>query len=377
MTEAVTPPQPGTPEYEAAMIAKFDAHVAGQDPNNAAVPNADTKPAKPEGVPDKFWNAEKGTVDYSAWSKSTTEAERKLTELSTSQKQTAEAKAKADAEAKTRADTEKKTQLETALATVKGKADAKPEEIKAAQDALDAHLAATKAPEQKTPEQKPNVKQVVQELTTAFAKNGNKLTDDDYAKAEQAGFDRETVDAYIAGQQAVVEKRDSSILEGAKVTAEQFGAMAEWAKANLKAEEITAFNESLAKGSVQDATRSRSPTSRASSKQRSGKTRSCSAASRRPKSATVSSPWRSRRPRRRTSDTAKTKRTRATWSAASLHRQVTSGTLLPAKAVLPVHPLKNRAPIQHRKSHHDPLHRQAARANRSGCAPSPRKRDAR
>jgi hypothetical protein len=237
------------------MVAKFEAHTAGTDAANLA----DDKPVKPEGVPDKFWNAEKGTVDYTSWSKSTAEAERKITELSTSQKsaaEQAEAKAKAEAQVKAEADTkaaaEKKTQLEQALATVKAKADAKPEEIQAAQKALDEHVAATKPPEQKAPTVVP-VKQLMTELGESFSKNGGKLSDEDYAKAEKSGFDRDTVDAYIAGQVARSEARDKAVLEGAKVTKEQFAAIGEWAGANLPAEEIKSVNEALAKGTPEAA----------------------------------------------------------------------------------------------------------------------------
>ncbi len=46
--QAAAAPRPGTPEYDAAMIAKFDKHQSGADAN-AVAPDAATKP---EGVPD-------------------------------------------------------------------------------------------------------------------------------------------------------------------------------------------------------------------------------------------------------------------------------------------------------------------------------------
>lgn len=71
--ETVEAPKPGTPEYDQAMLArKRDARGDGP-----AEPTAEG-PQKPEGVPDKFWNAETGEVDYAAMAKSYAELEAKL-----------------------------------------------------------------------------------------------------------------------------------------------------------------------------------------------------------------------------------------------------------------------------------------------------------
>lgn len=86
--------------HDAAMIAKAEGVsivandrgegtvIAQRDPNAPSQtgkpePKQDTpagKTAKPEGVPDKFWNAEKGEVNYAAWAKSTSELEAKFTQ---------------------------------------------------------------------------------------------------------------------------------------------------------------------------------------------------------------------------------------------------------------------------------------------------------
>lgn len=58
-----TAPAPGSPEYDAQMAQKYEQRTG------------DVK-QKPEGIPDKFWNAEKGEVDYAAMAKSYTELEK-------------------------------------------------------------------------------------------------------------------------------------------------------------------------------------------------------------------------------------------------------------------------------------------------------------
>ena len=75
-------PKLGTPEYDAAKAAEFDKRTeeAAQAAKDQTI--QPDKPQKPEGVPDKFWDAEKGEVNYAAWSKSTAELEAKLSKQS-------------------------------------------------------------------------------------------------------------------------------------------------------------------------------------------------------------------------------------------------------------------------------------------------------
>lgn len=77
-------------------------------------------------------------------------------------------------------------------------------------------------------------------LETEFTENGG-LTDDTYAKLEQAGFDRSTVDAYIAGQQALNEQMQSRIEEHVG-GGERLQSALEWAAQNLGPAEAQAFN---------------------------------------------------------------------------------------------------------------------------------------
>jgi len=74
-----------------------------------------------------------------------------------------------------------------------------------------------------------------------YDKNGGKLSDESYAKLQQAGYPRDFVNDYIRGQEALaaqeteaVFKEVGGVKEFAKVTA--------WAKANLPTAELEAFN---------------------------------------------------------------------------------------------------------------------------------------
>ena len=75
--EAVVAPKLGTPEYDAAQDAKYreaGVKIAG-DP--AADPAADDdKPQRPEHIPEKFWDAEKGEVRVDDLAKSYAELEK-------------------------------------------------------------------------------------------------------------------------------------------------------------------------------------------------------------------------------------------------------------------------------------------------------------
>lgn len=70
------------------------------------------------------------------------------------------------------------------------------------------------------------------------------LSDATYEDLAKKGIPRETVDAYIAGQQALVEKRQSAGYEivGGK---DEYSKMVEWAKVNLSKEEAAAYNQAV------------------------------------------------------------------------------------------------------------------------------------
>src|ERR1700720_209995 len=64
-TPPATEPQPGTEEYNAMMAARYREMSGRSDP-----------PARPEHVPEKFWNADKGEVNVDALLKSYGELEK-------------------------------------------------------------------------------------------------------------------------------------------------------------------------------------------------------------------------------------------------------------------------------------------------------------
>lgn len=180
---------PGTPEYDAAMIAKSDAANGIQTPPAA--------PVKPEAVPEKFWDADKGVVNYEAWAASTKELEAKFTQA----KQGDEKK------------------------PAEGLNVEVPADDKAAADALQA------------------VGLNMDEFSAEFAEKGE-LSPESFAKLEKAGIGKDMVDAYIEGQIALQEKYDA---KGYAVVGGQdkFAQMTEWAVQNMTRAELVAFNDAV------------------------------------------------------------------------------------------------------------------------------------
>jgi hypothetical protein len=189
--------QPALSAHDQAMVAKVDA-VAAQAQQQAGVqpPAQEAKPAapqRPENVPEKFWDAEKGQVNTEALLKSYGELEA--------------GKNKPAAEPPKEGEKGTETTPEEAA---KALADAKVD---------------------------------VEAMSSRFAQEG-KLSDDDYTQLAKAGFGKEVVDAYIAGQEALAAQRDSQGFQLAGGQ-EQYQAMAQWAVANLPQAERDAFNESV------------------------------------------------------------------------------------------------------------------------------------
>lgn len=191
--QVVTPAAPvvGSPEYDAAMAAKYDA-------SQGAVADA---PVRPDHVPEKFWNADTGAIDTAAWAKSYTELEQKQ-----SQGKPAEAAVVAPADvAKT------------------------PEEVAAA-----AALAPT------------GLK--MEDLSAEYQKAGG-LSEDSYKKLSDAGIPKDMVDQYIAGQQAMANQvtAEAHAVAGGK---DEFAQMTKWAATGLTAGEIAAYDKAVTGGTV-------------------------------------------------------------------------------------------------------------------------------
>lgn len=80
-------------------------------------------------------------------------------------------------------------------------------------------------------------------LEAEFTEKGG-LSDETYESLAKAGFDRATVDGYIAGQQALADASQARI-EAHVGGAETLEAMIEWAASGLSPEEKVAFNKTV------------------------------------------------------------------------------------------------------------------------------------
>jgi hypothetical protein len=88
-------------------------------------------------------------------------------------------------------------------------------------------------------------------FSTEFAEKGE-LTPESYAELEKAGLTKDIVDQYIEGQKARATQYESSVK--AEVGGdEQYNQMVTWAKANMSPAEITAFNNAVGSGDVNQA----------------------------------------------------------------------------------------------------------------------------
>ena len=188
---------PGTPEYDAAMVAKADA-AAGTTPPAA--------PVRPDNVPEKFWNATTGAVNVEALLKSYTELEK------------VKPAAPATPPAATPTTPGAKLEVPTDDAATKAVADA----------GLD-----------------------MGKLQSEFAQHGD-LTPETRAALDAKGYPKEIVDGYIAGQKALAASYDAAAFEAAGGQAE-YGKLTDWAKTGLSDGEKVAFNKAVTSGDVAQA----------------------------------------------------------------------------------------------------------------------------
>jgi hypothetical protein len=222
-------PVPGTPEYDAAMIAKFEnkgviGDANADDPQAKPAVKPAEKPVKPEGVPDKFWNAEKGEVDLIGLAKSYTELEKTRSQPKPEEKPAVPA---VDAA---------KAKLESDLAALKAKPDAKPEDVQAAEKALADYKPAVPAP----------TKLDFTKVDAEFAEHG-KLSDKTVEALEAAGFDRSRIDLHLRGLQALQREYSGKAFTAAGGE-EKYNAMIAWAKTGLAEGERKAFDTAVMSG---------------------------------------------------------------------------------------------------------------------------------
>lgn len=186
----------GTPEYDAAMIAKYDAaHTPPSDTPEEA-PTEITP--MPEGGQEKFYNKETGAYDWPSHAK---DAEYRLTQ------------------------SKKPTTPETPKAGDPPPVDA---DADAAAQALDDKGLDLKS------------------FEAEFAEKGE-LTAESYEKLAKVGFSRDYVDTYIEGRAAIAERVVAEI-HAVAGSADDYARMTEWAKATLPKEEVAAYNEAVING---------------------------------------------------------------------------------------------------------------------------------
>lgn len=84
-----------------------------------------------------------------------------------------------------------------------------------------------------------------------YAEKGS-LTEESYTKLSAMGINKDTVDAYISGQEALAQKHNASIMSSVG-GAENYNNMVQWASENLSKAEIDAFNNTVDNGSLEQA----------------------------------------------------------------------------------------------------------------------------
>lgn len=193
MSDATPTPEaaqivPGTPEYDAAMAANFDAAQAAATPKPATTET----PERPAWLPEKFKSPEDMAKAYA--------------------------------------------ELERAKSQPKPADEAKPDPSKATQE------------EAKTEAAKAGVDYSAfeQEFQTS-----GELSDASYAKLEAAGISRDMVDAYIDGQVAIAGQIQTEVFSSVGGEA-KYGEMVSWAATNLPKGEVAAFNRAMDYGSVDE-----------------------------------------------------------------------------------------------------------------------------
>lgn len=151
------------------------------------------KAQKPEHVPDKFWDAEKGEVNFEAWAKSTRELEQRFHQQN-----------------------QQKTN----------------EQQQQQQDGND-------VPKGETPAQS----NAIQLAANEYAQTGD-LSKETREKLVKSGIDEDTINTYLAGLKA---QEKLMVMEAYQLVggAENYEAMIQWAQENLSDAEIDAFDAAL------------------------------------------------------------------------------------------------------------------------------------
>lgn len=189
------------PAHVAAMIARVD----GAGPSGEPTPTTqEATKSRPDGVPEKFWDAEKGEVKVADMAKSYAELEAKQSGKPADPVKAPEATPELNEDG-----TPKVPDASTELAS-KG---------------LD-----------------------LNEFSSEFTKNGA-LAPESYDKLEKAGYPKAIVDQYIAGQQALAASFEAEVRAVAGGS-EQFDEVSTWATENLSHAEKVAYNAAIDSGDI-------------------------------------------------------------------------------------------------------------------------------
>lgn len=157
-----------------------EADTSGKDV--ASEGNSSDAPSRPDFVPEKFWDADKGEARLEDWAKSTTHLEGEL------------------------------SNTKAELARIKGEGNSESFSL--------------------------------QDMSNEYAENGV-LSDDTYKTLEGAGIPKEYVDMFIAGQTAIQEAQQAQILSKFEMNSQSYNEMAEWAKTNLSKDELAEYNRKV------------------------------------------------------------------------------------------------------------------------------------
>lgn len=173
-------------------------------------PTEDTTGGRPENVPEKFWDADKGEIRVEELLRSNSELERMIGSRSGDSETAAEP-------------------LEDAQGTPEATAD----EAEAQQAVEGAGLD-------------------FDALTAKYLESGS-LEDSDYEALEAKGISREIVDGYIEGRQLKAEKYEGSVFDlvGGQ---DKYNDIVTWAAENLSEAQRTAFDEAVNSMDIEKAT---------------------------------------------------------------------------------------------------------------------------
>lgn len=108
--------------------------------------------------------------------------------------------------------------------------------------------------QEEKPEQSENefteTQKLISDASKQYYENGGEIPDETYEALEKAGINRDLVERFKAGQEAL-EEGEISQIKGA--AGDEYDAMSDWAGKNLDDDEFSAFNEVVNNGTVQQA----------------------------------------------------------------------------------------------------------------------------